>query len=142
MHRYWITFDFSGEVPPLGLGYGCGVTAYDLDDAVDSWHRSSVVGRSRRPLRSRLTLMYRHSTPATFFRIWTHLLLGEFGFRWAETVAELWFRDTRFGWIQPVSATPGGLSFLESSWSRASAGVRQSSRLRGRLFISRATCCR
>ena len=40
---------------------------------------------------------------------------------------------------QPVSATPGGLSGAESSWSRASAGVFQLRRLRGRLLSSAAT---
>jgi putative transposase len=50
------------------------------------------------------------------------------------------FPTEQAGWIQLVSATPGGLlSGLESSCSSASAGLRQPSRLRGRLLSSAAT---
>lgn len=31
LHRYWFTFD--GEPLPPGMGYGCGVTAWTVDDA-------------------------------------------------------------------------------------------------------------
>jgi putative transposase len=50
------------------------------------------------------------------------------------------FPSEQAGWIQLVSATPGGFSGgCDSSWSRASAGVRHSSRLRGRRLSSVAT---
>ena len=41
------------------------------------------------------------------------------------------YKHFRAGRIQPVNATPGGLSCSESSRSSASAGVRQPSLLRG-----------
>jgi zinc transporter, ZIP family len=44
--------------------------------------------------------------------------------------------------IQAVDATPGGLICSDSSLSRASAGVRQLRRLRGRLLSSAATMSR
>lgn len=35
MHRYWLTWDRSSPVePPIGAGHGCGVTGFDLDDAL------------------------------------------------------------------------------------------------------------
>jgi putative transposase len=49
------------------------------------------------------------------------------------------FPTEQAGRIQPVNATPGGLSWSESSWSSASAGVRQPSRLRGLLLSCAAT---
>src|SRR5262245_47481676 len=49
------------------------------------------------------------------------------------------FPTEQAGWIQPVNATPGGLSWSQSSWSSASAGVRQPSRLRGLLLSCAAT---
>jgi putative transposase len=49
------------------------------------------------------------------------------------------FPSEQAGWIQPVKATPGGSCCSESSRSSASAGVCQSSRLRGRLFSCAAT---
>jgi len=33
LHRYWLEFA-PEEGVPLGLGWGCGVTAFDLRDAV------------------------------------------------------------------------------------------------------------
>ena len=57
--------------------------------------------------------------------------------------AEFEVTQPRVTWrIQPVSATPGGLSCSHSSWSSASAGVFQPSRLRGRLLSSMATVSR
>ncbi len=32
--RYWITFEVGASVLPLGVGDGCGVTAYGRDDAL------------------------------------------------------------------------------------------------------------
>jgi len=32
--RFWIEFDTDRDKIPLGLGYGCGVTAYDFSDAL------------------------------------------------------------------------------------------------------------
>jgi transposase-like protein len=52
------------------------------------------------------------------------------------------FPTEQAGWIQPVRATPGGFSWADSSWSRASAGVRQPSRLRGLLLSCAATYSR
>jgi putative transposase len=52
------------------------------------------------------------------------------------------FPNEQAGWIQPVRATPGGFSWADSSWSRASAGVRQPSRLRGLLLSCAATYSR
>src|SRR3954470_12592501 len=49
------------------------------------------------------------------------------------------FPSEQSGWIQPADATPGGTCCSESSWSSASAGVCQPSRLRGRLFSCPAT---
>ena len=49
------------------------------------------------------------------------------------------FPTEQAGRIQPVDATLGGSCGLDSSWSRASAGVRQPSRLRGRRLSSAAT---
>ena len=35
LHRYWIRFDDTHRIcHALGLGLGCGVTAFDLDDAI------------------------------------------------------------------------------------------------------------
>ncbi len=34
LRRYWFEFDPSNQELPLDLGYGCGVTAYDLEDAL------------------------------------------------------------------------------------------------------------
>ena len=35
LHRYWLTFDLpSDDVHPIGVHLGCGVTAFDLDDAL------------------------------------------------------------------------------------------------------------
>ena len=38
LKRYWVVFAFSSKDSEfesyIGLGYGCGVTAYDWDDAV------------------------------------------------------------------------------------------------------------
>ncbi|MGK2950143.1 MAG: hypothetical protein ACSLFP_16350 [Acidimicrobiales bacterium] len=33
LRRYWLTFE--SEQTPVELGHGCGVTAFDLDDALD-----------------------------------------------------------------------------------------------------------
>jgi len=53
------------------------------------------------------------------------------------------FPSEQAGWIQPISATPDGFSGgVDSSWSSASAGVRQPSRLRGRWLSSSATSSR
>jgi len=52
------------------------------------------------------------------------------------------FPTEQAGWIQPVSATPGGLSWSESSRSSASAGVCHRSRLRGLLLSCAATYSR
>ena len=49
------------------------------------------------------------------------------------------FPTDQAGRIQPVNATLGGSCGLDSSWSRASAGLRQPSRLRGRRLSSEAT---
>jgi putative transposase len=50
------------------------------------------------------------------------------------------FPNEQAGWIQLISATPGGLlSGCESSRSSASAGLRNPRRLRGRLLSSAAT---
>ncbi len=49
------------------------------------------------------------------------------------------FPTEQAGRIQAVNATPGGLVGLESSTLRASAGVFQSNRFRGRLLSSAAT---
>ena len=49
------------------------------------------------------------------------------------------FPTEQAGRIQPVNATPGGLCWAESSWSSTSAGVRQSSLLRGLLLSCAAT---
>ena len=39
MHRYWITWDDSANIsPPAGVGLGCGVTAWNWDDAVQLLH--------------------------------------------------------------------------------------------------------
>lgn len=32
MRRFWFKFDTAIELPP-GVAYGCGITAYDYDDA-------------------------------------------------------------------------------------------------------------
>lgn len=35
LHRYWIEFDIDAlSNLPIGVGLGCGVTAYDRDDAL------------------------------------------------------------------------------------------------------------
>jgi hypothetical protein len=34
LHRFWITFEFTVGAPILTSGIGCGVTAYDVDDAL------------------------------------------------------------------------------------------------------------
>lgn len=34
LRRYWIQFDATQATLPIGLGHGCGVTAYDYSDAV------------------------------------------------------------------------------------------------------------
>jgi transposase-like protein len=53
------------------------------------------------------------------------------------------FPSEQARWIQPISATPDGFSGgVDSSWSSASAGVRQPSRLRGRWLSSSATSSR
>ena len=49
------------------------------------------------------------------------------------------FPTEQAGWIQPVNATPGCSYGSQSSWSSASAGVRQASRLRGRRLSWAAT---
>jgi transposase-like protein len=49
------------------------------------------------------------------------------------------FPTEQAGRIQPVRATPGGWCGSDNSWSRASAGVRHESLLRGRRFSSLAT---
>jgi putative transposase len=49
------------------------------------------------------------------------------------------FPTEQAGRIQPVNATPGGLSWSESSRSSASAGVCQPSRFRGRVLSCAAT---
>lgn len=54
----------------------------------------------------------------------------------AVTIVATWVLQR---WIQPVSATPVGFSGFESSRSRASAGVDQPSRLRGRVLSCAAT---
>ena len=37
LRRYWFRFEDSGKSTPLGLG--CGVTAYDYDDALGIIHK-------------------------------------------------------------------------------------------------------
>ena len=49
------------------------------------------------------------------------------------------FPSEQAGWIQPVKATPGCSCGSDSSWSSASAGVRQARRLRGRRLSWAAT---
>jgi transposase-like protein len=49
------------------------------------------------------------------------------------------FPTEQAGWIQPVNATPGCSYGSHSSWSSASAGVRQARRLRGRRLSWAAT---
>jgi hypothetical protein len=35
LHRYWLTFELSStEVHPVGVHLGCGITARDLEDAL------------------------------------------------------------------------------------------------------------
>lgn len=35
LRRFWFEFEFKeDEIAPGGLGYGCGVTAFDLSDAM------------------------------------------------------------------------------------------------------------
>jgi len=36
LHRYWFEFDIpSGLACPPGIGFGCGVSAFDYTDAID-----------------------------------------------------------------------------------------------------------
>jgi len=35
LHRYWLRFSFQdGDRRPIGTAFGCGVTAYSVDDAL------------------------------------------------------------------------------------------------------------
>jgi hypothetical protein len=38
LHRYWIKFEKVEDLS-LGIGLGCGVTAFDCQDAIDLIHR-------------------------------------------------------------------------------------------------------
>src|SRR5262249_57474741 len=45
LHRYWIRFDDPHRLThPLGLGLGCGVTAFDLDDVIGLLERDVFKG--------------------------------------------------------------------------------------------------
>ena len=43
--RFWFEFDIDSAFNwPMGIGYGCGVTAIDLDDAIKIMNRKIFTG--------------------------------------------------------------------------------------------------
>ena len=55
LKRFWVTFEFTdkdrAESVIVGLGYGCGVTAYSLDDAVVIIKRDLFINASMPEIR-------------------------------------------------------------------------------------------
>lgn len=55
LKRFWVTFEFTdkelAESVNVGLGYGCGVTAYSLEDAVGIMKRDLFINESMPEIR-------------------------------------------------------------------------------------------
>ena len=125
LKRFWFDFDLSGvSSPPLGIGLGCGITAYSYEDAVgllDSLRLVCSLGR--RCLRSRgalRTLMFRVWTRTMFVQTWGMSSLEECGSRSA-TTSPLG-HDSRSG---DCVGDDGGLDNLAAQWAERDHDIRR-----------------
>ncbi len=52
LNRYWIEFDWGNQRPMPGTNLGCGVTAFDREDALDLIEKAVFANKAMPPIKN------------------------------------------------------------------------------------------